>query len=313
MATNMSPADYSRKKLDEDPAAYIRAHTLGGHAYESHVGVSDVSVLDNVLSGRKRGDTAYKDAETEIYCTSELLYANMDRIISFVEGTSKQDKGSRIVLQSDFYDKDTGEPEEIGTGFLSEADRKQEAMLYGAGVRRVSCSCAAVVISKNRNVQGGWEITTSFPMAYPPSFLQPCTVMQGSFGDVLSKTRTYAVASPTLQAYMDYACSGKPRNRNLNVEYIPDDPEKGYPEALKVSDCKGRRRFARETDGPKGLRPAKQPVPGVDGLAESLSRRINYHKQRNRLRSEEMLRQAGRLAPSMEYADGMSGEKGIGG
>ena len=105
MARDTSAADYSRMKLDEDPAAYIRAHTMGGHTYESHVGVSDETLLDNVLTGKKRGDTAYKDAETEIYCTSELLYANMDRIIAFAEGTSSKDKGSRIVLQSDFYDR----------------------------------------------------------------------------------------------------------------------------------------------------------------------------------------------------------------
>lgn len=299
MARDTSAADYSRMKLDEDPAAYIRAHTMGGHTYESHVGVSDETLLDNVLAGKKRGDTAYKDAETEIYCTSELLYANMDRIIAFAEGTSSKDKGSRIVLQSDFYDPDTGEPSEIGTGFISEASSKYQTMTRGAGVHRVSCACAAVVITKNRNIPGGWEITTSFPMAYPPDFMEPCKDLSGSFEKTLVKTRTYATSSPTLRAYMDYACSGKPRNRDLTVEYLPEDRDRNYPESLRISDKAGHKQFARETDAPRGLRRTGPGSQGVDGLADSMSRRINYHKQCIRLRTEEMLRQAGRVAPSM--------------
>ena len=307
---DLSAADLARQRLEADPAAYIREHTVKGHAYESHVGVSQVTLLDNVVSGQKQGDTAYSDAETEIRCTSEMIYANMQKIMEFAGGTSRY-KGTRLTLRSAFTDPDTDDPLEIGTGYLSEAWGKENVLRDGCGVVHISCSCASVVIEKNPDAPGGWEILTSFPMAYPPDYMpQPCRI-NDDFTKTLRETRTYAISDPVTKTYMDYACSGKRRNPGISVKYMPDDGT--YPAAIRLQDGKGHTKFVRPDAPPPGFRPPGAPRPGgIDGLVDYMSRQVNYHRRHDRFRAEEIIRQAEGLVPDAAPGNGLGfqAEKG---
>lgn len=223
---NTSPAEIAEKAaklhaqrekqaLDKNPQGYIAKHTISGHSFENHVANSHRSLLNNVLTGWKRGDAAFADAETQAFCTQELLYEKMRDIHNFVHST-KVPNGKTQIFAMAFSDPETGEPKYIGDGYISDTLDKKKNVSGKYGVGYAKTNAAAIVVKKNFRAPDGWEITTVYPILQIENVYQ----LQGQdlskasiirpekdFKGVLHETEAYQEASPAKKLFMDKACS----------------------------------------------------------------------------------------------------------
>ena len=231
-------ADAERNLLDQDPELYIARHTLGGHAFRSHVANSPRSLLNNVLSGQKHGDTKFRDAETQNYCMQEVLYNSMREIHNFV---AKAQEGEQQLFAADFMDPDTGKPDFIGSGYVTTSSDKAHPYTGEHEVNYIESNLAAVVVKKNVNAPDGWEITTAFPMSHPRTdVITPSTsVMRPinkDFKDLLHQTMTYQKAGPVRKLAMDIKCANNRPNKRFSITYQAQSDR--TPEQLIIKDNK---------------------------------------------------------------------------
>lgn len=216
-------ADKARRALDDDPLSYIKQHTIKGHAFESHVATNETLLLDNVISGRKLGDTKFASEELQNHCIHEVLYNQMENLQEWVR---KAKPGDKVLYAADFTDEN-GDPEIIGTGFLSDASSKYRNCSGSAGVSFIESNLAGVVIKRNPDAPDGWEITTAFPMSYPtPELCTEDTVIRmpkRDFSSTLHKTATYKAAPNLQKLYLDAKASKNgPRPRYELINIAPD-------------------------------------------------------------------------------------------
>lgn len=285
-------ADAARRELDGNPESYIKRHTIKGHAFESHVAISETEVLDNVVSGRKLGDTKFTSEAVQNYCIQEVLYKHMQNIQEWAR-TAKPDE--RILYAADFLDEND-EPNMIGSGFISDATDKKKNCTGSAGVNYIESNIAGVVIKKNPEAPDGWEITTAFPMSYPtPDVCTKETVIatpRRDFSKVLHRTPTYQQAPDIQKLYLDIkASSNTPPQRfgvlNLNARkpnqhvYIfdrkaPNAPRLNIDTNLDI------------TQAPQYNRKPVQPVPkSLQDYAETLVSQYTAPQQQTQQQSRQ--------------------------
>lgn len=304
----ISPADRARQDLDRDPAAYIREHTIRGHAYESHVAVSDKTLMDNVLSERKLIDTAYSSPQQEEYCTSEILYSNMHRIHEFARTGRPGDKQR---YYAEFTDPDTGKPQYVGKGYMSQSRNKTRTYTDGQPIQAVKTSVAAVVVCVNPDAPDGWEITTSFPSARPD--IEPVNKDAVQVDEsknllaIMKQTQTYQAAGPVKKAYIEHAL-GAEKNEDCHLSYLPyGGPSR--PPALQVTmDNRSRTPLARiscEADQTeiKYLSPTGKNGVDVFGIANELADTVEQHVKEETAARRERMRRMSALADKLADAE----------
>ena len=231
-------ADAERELLDQDPEQYIARHTLYGHAFQSHVANSPRSLLNNVLSGQKHGDTRFRDVETQNYCMQEILYNYMREIHDFVK---KAKNGEQRLFAADFMQLDTDQPDYIGTGFVTTSADKKRPYSGDYQVNYIESNLAAVVVKKNPEAPDGWEITTAFPMSHPRNdVVTPSTHIRRppdkNFKELLHQTASYQKASPVCKLAMDLKCANNRQSKRFMASY--QSQSNTMPEQLVIRDTK---------------------------------------------------------------------------
>lgn len=239
-AQRAKEANDARLQLDQNPAAYIAKHTITGHAYESHVDITELAALDSVAGARKLGDSVWSSHEKEQECTSEILYAKMEQIQAFVNDSRP---GETRAYFAEFTDPDTGEPDYVGRGFISDSQNKYQIYNEGKPIRAMETSVAAVVVKNSPNAPDGWEITTAYPAMYPD--LEPenkTAIRERKDVDIealMHETPTYQQAGPVKKAYMDIAFTGQTPERT-GLAYHEYRSET-HPAAIMISPETNRR------------------------------------------------------------------------
>ena len=231
-------ADAERALLDQNPEQYIARHTFHGHAFQSHVANSPRSLLNNVLTGQKHGDTRFRDAETQNYCMQEILYNAMREIHDFVKTAPN---GEQKLFAADFMDLETDLPDYIGSGYVTTSPDKKRPFSGDHQVNYIESNLAAVVIKKNVDAPDGWEITTAFPMSHPRTdVVTPSTSIKRppdkNFKELMHQTIAYQNANPVRRLAMDLKCANNRQSKRFMTTY--QAATERAPEQILIRDTK---------------------------------------------------------------------------
>ena len=154
--------DYAKEQLDElhaDPQAYIDQNSNMSHVNDEHIDATDITMLNNVLTGRKYGDTRFLNDTTMYQAIAYALDDKMDEIADFVLNSMDDE----MVIEW----SDPNKIPVIGTGFLAESKKKENVLQYNQRIRTIQTSCLGLVLKRTDDTMAGFTIKSAFPAAHP--------------------------------------------------------------------------------------------------------------------------------------------------
>ena len=172
----------TRKQLRKDPIRFIESR-----ANMIHIGTHyqrDAALLNNVVSGKKFGDSRFLNPHVMYDAMSVALDEHLEDIYDYLH----DDKNT-----SDFViEYDAGEyVPVVGTGFAMESKKKSTFLSYEQKINAIETSAIGIVIRKDPVSEYGYSIVSAFPAAHPMSCPNAVKAKQKDLTPILKETWTY--------------------------------------------------------------------------------------------------------------------------
>lgn len=255
----------TRKELRKDPVRFIQSRANLLHI-ETHYR-KDPALLNNVISGKKFGDSRFINEHTMYDAISVALDENMEDLYDYLHDPERTDD---FIIECDVGDYiDT-----VGTGFVMDSKKKDTFLSYEQKVNACETSGIGMVIRKSNATECGYCIVSAFPATHPLSLPNAVKIQKDDLSPILKHTWTYQDErnNDVWRLAARAACRDNSLN-GMHVTYVPKSytcnemailyrgepgPDKTVPSAMFSYDRQQKLvcKFGTVgiTDGPAGLK-----------------------------------------------------------
>ena len=171
----------TRKQLRKDPIRFIESR-----ANMIHIGThyqKDAALLNNVVSGKKFGDSRFLNPHVMYDAMSVALDEHLEDIYDYLHDNKNT---SDFVIE---YDAGEYVPV-VGTGFAMESKKKSTFLSYEQKINAIETSAIGIVIRKDPVSEYGYSIVSAFPAAHPMSCPNAVKAKQKDLTPILKETWT---------------------------------------------------------------------------------------------------------------------------